>query len=92
MGTGRFARKSDRDFSEGKGRNGTIAFGNVAVEVARGMNVILEWSGTNLLTGLSRTVQRGTVPIMISIGLADLTGYSGSGVRLVAAAAVAISL
>jgi hypothetical protein len=92
VGTGRFAQKSDRDFSEGKGRNGTIVFGNLAVEVARDLNAILEWSGTNLLTGLSRTVQTGSMPIMISIGLADLTGYSGNGVRLVAAAAVAISL
>ena len=91
-GTGRFARKSDRDFSEGKGRNGTIAFGNVAVEVAGGMNVILEWSGTNLLSGLSKTVQTPTVPILLSVGLADLTGYSGDGIRLVAAAAVALSL
>jgi hypothetical protein len=91
-GTGRFARKSDRDLSEGKGRNGTIAFGNVAVEVARGMNIILEWSGTNLLTGLSKTVQNESVPILLSVGLADLTGYSGDGVRVVAAAAVGLSL
>ena len=47
VGSGRFARKSGRDFSEGKGRNGTAAFGNVAVEVAGGMNIISEWSGTN---------------------------------------------
>ncbi len=92
VGTGRFARKSDRDFSEGKGRNGTIAFGNVAVEVARGMNVILEWSGTNLLTGLSKAVETQRVPILLSVGFADLTTYSGDGVRFVAAAAVALSL
>ncbi len=92
VGTGRFARKSDRDFSEGKGRNGTVAFGNVAVDVARGLNVILEWSGTNLLTGLSKTVQTQSVPILLSVGLADLTPYSGDGVRLVAAAAVSLSL
>ncbi len=92
VGTGRFARKSDRDFSEGKGRNGTIAFGNVAVEVARGMNVILEWSGTNLLTGLSKAFETQRVPILFSVGFADLTTYSGDGVRFVAAAAVALSL
>ena len=91
MGTGRFAKKSDRDFSEGKGRNGTIAFGNVAVEVARGMNVILEWSGTNLLTGLSKTIQTQDVPISLSFGIADLTSYSGNGVRLLAGAALAVS-
>ena len=92
VGTGRFARKSGRDFSEGKGRNGTIAFGNVAFEVIRDLNVILEWSGTNLITGVSTTIQAGNMPIALSIGLADLTAYSGDGVRLVAAAAVALSL
>ncbi len=92
VGTGRFARKSDRDFSEGKGRNGTIAFGNVAVEVARGMNVILEWSGTNLLTGLSKAFQTQRVPILLSVGFADLTTYSGDGVRFISAAGLALPL
>ena len=92
VGSGRFANKSDRDFSEGKGRKGTMAFGNVAVEVPGGLNIILEWSGTNLLTGMSKTIQTGGAPIAFSLGLADLTPYSGDGVRLVAAAAVAVSL
>ncbi len=91
LGSGRFARKSDRDFSEGKGRNGTIVFANVAVEVARGTNMVLEWSGTNLLTGVSRTVQVQRVPISLSLGLADLTAYSGDGARLVAAAAMVLA-
>ena len=91
VGTGRFARKSDRDFSEGKGRNGTVAFGNLAVEVAGGMNIILEWSGTNLLTGMSKTIQTQDVPISLSFGIADLTSYSGNGVRLLAGAALAVS-
>ena len=90
-GTGRFARKSDRDFSEGKGRNGTLAFGNVAVEVAEGVNFILEWSGTNLLTGMSKTIQIQRVPMLLSVGLADLTSYTGDGARWVAAAGVALS-
>ncbi len=91
VGSGRFARKSDRDFSEGKGRFGTAVFGNVAVEVAGGMNVLLEWSGTNLHTGLSRTLQTWNVPISLSFGLADLTSYSGDGVRVLAGAAMAVS-
>ena len=91
VGSGRFARKSDRDFSEGKGRNGTAVFGNVAVEVAGGMNIILEWSGTNLLTGVSRTIQTRNVPISLSFGVADLTNYSGNGVRVLGGAALAVS-
>ena len=91
IGSGRFFRKSGRDFSEGKGRNGTAAFGNVAVEVARSMNIILEWSGTNLLTGVSTTIQMRNVPISLSLALADLTSYSGNGVRVLGAAALAVS-
>ena len=33
-----------------------------------------------------------SVPILLSVGLADLTPYTGDGVRLVAAAAVSLSL
>ena len=91
VGSGRFARKSDRDFSEGKGRNGTVAFGNVAVEVAGGTNIIFEWSGTNLLAGMSRTIQTQRVPISLSLGIADLTNYSGNGVRVLGGAALAVS-
>ncbi len=90
-GTGRFARKSDRDVAEGKGRNGTVVFGNIAVEIARDMNVILEWSGTNLHSGLTKTIRTQSVPLLLSVGVADLTEYSGDGIRLVAAAAVAVS-
>lgn len=91
VGTGRFARKSDRDISEGKGRAGTRAFASLAVEMGAGTNVILEWSGTNLLTGLSRTMRTTYLPLALSVGLADLTDYSGDGVRLVAGAAFAVS-
>lgn len=91
VGTGRFARKSDRDFSEGKGRNGTAVFGNLAVEVAGGTNLIVEWSGTNLLAGVSKTLQSQGLPIALSLSLADLTSYSGNGVRLLGGAAVAVS-
>ena len=91
VGTGRFAKKSDRDFLEGKGRNGTAVFGNLAVEVAAGTNLILEWSGTNLLAGVSKTVQTQSVPIALSLSLADLTSYSGNGVRLLGGAAVGLS-
>ncbi len=91
IGSGRFARKSDRDFAEGKGRDGTATFGNVAVEVVGGINILLEWSGTNLHTGVSRTIQTWNVPISLSFGLADLTGYSGDGVRVLAGAAMSVS-
>ena len=91
VGTGRFAKKSDRDFSEGKGRNGTAGFGSIAVEVASGMNAIVEWTGTNLLTGVNRTIQLQNVPVSLSLGLTDLTSYSGDGVRLIGGAGLGVS-
>jgi hypothetical protein len=91
VGSGRFARKSDRDFSEGKGRNGTVAFGNVALEVAEDTNIIFGWSGTNLLAGLSTTLQTRNVPISLSFGVTDLTNYSGNGFRVLGGAALAVS-
>jgi hypothetical protein len=91
VGSGRFAKKSDRDFAEGKGRHGTVVFGSLSVEVLRDTNAILEWTGTNLLTGVSRTFQARTVPISFSLGLSDLTNYSGDGVRLIGGAAIGVS-
>ena len=91
VGTGRFAKKSDRDFSEGKGRNGTAGFGSIAVEVASGMNAIVEWTGTNLLTGVNRTIQLQNVPVSLSLGLTDLTSYTGDGVRLIGGAGLGVS-
>ena len=64
----------------------------MAVEVITDVNIILEWSGTNLITGTSTTMRVLRMPIAFSIGLADLTGYSGDGARLVAGAAVALPL
>ena len=84
LGSGHFSRKSVRDFSEGKGRNGTAVFGSVAVEVVHGTNALLEWTGTNLLTGVSKGFQVQSVPISFSFGLDDLTDYTGDGVRLLA--------
>ena len=92
VGTGRFARKSARDFSEGKGRNGTLVFGNLALEVIRDVMVTLEWSGTNLYAGMSTTIRVLQVPISLSAALADLTGYSGDGVRFISAAGLALPL
>lgn len=84
FGSGRFWRKSDRDFSEGKGRNGTGVFGAVAVEVVQSANVVLEWTGTNLLTGVGKTVHILNLPVSFSLALDDLTDYTGDGVRVLA--------
>jgi hypothetical protein len=84
-GNGRFGNKSDRDIAEGKGEHGTYVFGNVAYEVFNAFNVIADWNGVNLNTGISKNFFVGNkVPVVITLGAADLTDNSGDGVRLIA--------
>ena len=90
VGSGRFANTSERDVAEGKHENGTWVFGNAALEVARDVNLIVEWSGINLHAGVSKAFQVGHVALAFSLAAADLTGYSGDGARLLGGAAVAV--
>ncbi len=90
VGSGRFANRSPRDVSEGKGDNGTWVFGNAAVEVAKDLNLLVEWSGINLHAGVSKAFQVGDVAISLSLAAADLTDYSGDGARLLGGGAVAV--
>ena len=90
VGSGRFADTSERDVSEGKSESGTWIFGNAALEVARDLNLIVEWAGINLHAGVSKAFQVGDVAISLSLAAADLTGYSGDGARLLAGGAVAV--
>ena len=76
--------------SEGKGENGTWVFGNAAVEVAKDLNLLVEWSGINLHAGVSKAFQVGDVAISLSLAAADLTDYSGDGARLLGGGDVAV--
>jgi len=80
-GSGRFGDKSDLDIAAGKGKHGTYVFGNISYEVANEFNLIADWNGQNLNAGVGKTFLFGKVPLVIALGLADLTGYSGDGVR-----------
>lgn len=91
VGSGRFAKRSPRDISEGKGEHGTRVFGNAAVEVQPDLNLIVEWSGINLHAGASFVVQMSGRSVGLTLGLADLTSYTGDGVRLVGGGAVGVS-
>jgi len=84
-GNGGFGNKSDSDIAAGKGEHGTYVFGNVAYELFNAFNVIADWNGVNLNAGISRNflIDR-KVPIVITIGAADLTDNSGDGIRLIA--------
>lgn len=91
VGSGRFADLSPRDRSEGKGEHGTYVFGNAAVEVWPDLNLITEWSGTNLHAGASFVVQVAGRALGLTVGVADLTGYSGDGARLIGGGALGVS-
>ncbi len=91
VGSGRFANTSPRDISEGKREDGTRVFGNVAVEVHPDVNLVAEWSGINLHAGASFAVPIAGQIIGLTLGLADLTGYSGDGIRLVGGGALGVS-
>ncbi|MDP8306551.1 MAG: hypothetical protein RAO75_08630 [Candidatus Chlorobium antarcticum] len=74
------------DTDSGKGKYGTYVFTNVAYEVANSFNIIADWNGLNLNAGVSKTFRfKGLPPIAVTLGLADLTKYSGDGVRIIGA-------
>ncbi len=82
-GTGRFGDKSPEDIIHDKGRHGTYVFGNLAYEIADSFNIITDWNGVNLNAGVSKSFKIGNVPFAVTAGAADLTRYSGDGVRFV---------
>jgi hypothetical protein len=84
VGTGRFRDKSPADVAAGKGAHGTAVFGSVAYEMFNQFNVIAEWNGVNLNAGVSKAIMIGKqTAIGLSIGVADITRYSGDRVRLI---------
>jgi hypothetical protein len=82
VGVGRYSKKSDLDRIHSKGKHGTYAFSNVSYELFDSMNLILDWSGTNLNAGLAIS-PRIIIPLGITIGIGDLTSYSGDGCRFI---------
>jgi hypothetical protein len=82
LGSGRFAEKSEMDEIKGKGRNGTILFGAFAFEIIKNTNLVIEWNGNNLATGIAIKPFKN-VPLGISLGVADLTSNSGDGTRFI---------
>lgn len=82
-GNGRFGDKSGRDTASGKGEHGTYIFGNISYEVASEFNIIADWNGLNLNAGVAKTFMIDKFPLVLALGAADLTGYSGDRVRAI---------
>jgi hypothetical protein len=75
IGDGRFYLKSPDDIKAGRGSNGSAVFGGVSYELIKHMNLIAEWSGTNL--GISTGIRPFKNPLSIGLGVINLTRFSG---------------
>jgi len=75
VGNGRFYLKSPDDIAAGRGKNGTGIFGSISYEMIHHVNLIAEWSGTNL--GLSAGFRPFKQPLSLGLGAVNLTRYSG---------------
>lgn len=89
LGSGRFAKKSDRDAFEGKGADATVVFGALAWEVTEHVNLIADWNGRNLSIGMAAHLPR--TPISVRLGVRDLTDYTGDGPRITGSAGMTLA-
>ena len=92
VGSGIYADQAPLDIYMGKSAHGTYVFGNIAYEVAESFNFITEWNAVNLNAGVSKTLFISKVPVGVTVGVADLTHYSGDGPRLVVAVSTGFAL
>jgi hypothetical protein len=90
VGNGRFYLKSPDDIAAGRGKNGTGLFGSISYEVIHHVNLIGEWSGTNL--GLSAGFRPFKQPVSFGLGAINLTRYSGDKAGMIFSVGYPLSL
>ena len=78
VGSGRF--RSEDAVADGRGTVGV--FGAVGVRVTEPVSAVADWTGQDLNVALSITPIR-RVPLVITPGVADLTGTAGDGARFI---------
>ena len=76
-GSGRFATATPRDRAEGRMAKGTAVFTALAWQVTDRLNLIAEWNGRNLNSGIAYTLPR--TGISLKLGVENLTSSSGNG-------------
>jgi hypothetical protein len=86
LGNSRFQREDD--FLAGT--DGMGAFGAVALQAHDQVSTIADWTGQDLVLGLSIAPLR-RLPLVITPAVADVTGRAGDGARFVIGAGVAYS-
>jgi hypothetical protein len=81
VGNGRF--RSEEDVVADRETVGV--FGAVGVRVAEPVSLTADWTGQDLYAGVSvRPVRR--IPLVATVGVADITGSAGDGARLIVSA------
>ncbi|WP_242045273.1 hypothetical protein [Anabaena catenula] len=78
VGGGQFRSESDIN----KKIDSVGVFGSVAMQVAKPVSAIIEWSGQDLGLGLSVAPFK-KIPLVITPGISDITGNAGDGSRFI---------
>jgi hypothetical protein len=64
------------------GKKGVNGFGSAGIRLAPRVSIIGDWTGQDLDTGLSLVPFRSS-PLVLSLGLADVTHHAGDGARFI---------
>ncbi|MDB4875830.1 MAG: S-layer protein [Gemmatimonadetes bacterium] len=88
-GVGNSRYLPERDLLAGK--KGVNAFGSVGLRIHERASLIGDWTGQDLAAGLSLVPFRRS-PLVVSVGLADLTHTAGDGARLVIGAGMGLKV
>lgn len=78
LGTDRFLSEEDRE----EDAEGVNVFGSVGLQVVEPVSLIADWTGQDLYLGASIVPFRG-LPLVITPGVADVTGNAGDGARFI---------
>lgn len=95
FGNGKFSQLTDYQVSESQGwsgipnftpssiRYGTFIFASVHYNIIKKLGITIEWSGLNLNAGVSYQMKVLTIPFKVAVGVADLTKFTGAGMRFI---------
>lgn len=78
LGSDCFLSEEDRE----DGVEGVNVFDSAALQVIEPVSLITEWTGQDLFLGASIVPFRG-LPLVITPGIADVTGNAGDGARFI---------
>lgn len=87
LGSGRF--QSEASYSAGY--NGVNVFGSVAVRLLPALAIITDWTGQDLMV-LGSVAPFSRIPVVVSGGVADITGNAGDGARIVFSGGMAFNV